>query len=138
MTKRQKFAVQDHERSFMFNGVLLGRATSEIASKKRWTEMAIYRTEAGTYIISGVGQTRVKAGDRVWDDDEKKEVIAEFDEIPRAWAHVCESAEGAIQRLYLYDNDDVRYMTRVARNALLAAIKLDDALNKAFHVEEVA
>jgi hypothetical protein len=138
MTKRQKFTVKDHDRTFVFNGVCLGRATSQTETKKRWTEMAIYRTDAGTYIISGIGQTRVKAGDKVWDEDEKREVTAPADETPRAWAHVCESAEGAIQRLYLYDGDDVRYMTRVARTALLEAIELDDMLKSAFLIEEVA
>ena len=138
MTKRQKFTVQDHERSFAFAGVLLGHASSETPSRKRWSEMSIYRTEAGTYIIAGVGQTRVKKGDVVWDDDEGRDVIAEVDETPRAWAHICESAEGAIQRLYLYDNDNVRYMTRVARYALEEAIKHDQALKDAFLIEEVA
>jgi len=100
--------------------------------------MAIYRTEAGTYIISGIGQTRVKKGDTFWDENQKFMVTADEDETPRAWAHVCESAEGAIQRLYLYDGDDVRYMTRVAHTALLEAIELDDILKSAFLIEEVA
>jgi len=138
MTKRQKFTVKDHDRAFVFNGVCLGRATSETETKKRWTEMAIYRTEAGTYIISGIGQTRVKKGDTFWDENQKFMVTADEDETPRAWAHVCESAEGAIQRLYLYDGDDVRYMTRVAHTALLEAIELDDILKSAFLIEEVA
>ena len=138
MTQGQKFTVQDHERTFAFHGVLLGHASSESRTKKRWTEMSIYRTDKGTYIISGIGQTRVKKGDRIWDDDAKTEVVALADETPRAWAHVCESAEGAIQRLYLYDNDNVRYMTRIARLALESAIKLDVALRDAFLVEEVA
>jgi len=130
--------VQDHERAFTFNGVLLGHASSENQSKNRWTEMSIYRTDKGTYIISGIGQTRVKKGDYVWDDEKSRDVRATKDETPRAWAHVCESAEGAIQRLYLFDTDNVRYMTRVARTALLAAIELDDALKNAFLIEEVA
>jgi len=135
MTKRQRFTVQDHERTFSFSGVLLGHATSENSSKMRWTEMSIYKTDAGTYIIAGIGQTRVKKGDIVPDTDGE---YAIEDETPRAWAHVCESAEGAIQRLYLYDDDNVRYMTHVNRQALSEAIKHDKLLHNAYLVEEVA
>jgi hypothetical protein len=135
MTKRQRYTVQDHDRKFVFNGVCLGSASSETSSKQRWTEMAIYRTDAGTYIISGIGQTRVKKGDLIQDSDGE---YALTDETPRAWAHVCETAEGAIQRLYLYDESNVRYMTRIARAALEKAVKNDDALKDAFLLEEVA
>ena len=134
MTKRQQYTVKDHDRAFSFRGVLLGHASSESPFKKRWTEMSIYRTDGGTYIISGVGQTCVKKGDPIPDEDG----IADEDETPRAWAHVCESAAGAIQRLYLYDNDNVRYMTRIAKLALEEAISKDDALRDAYLVEEVA
>jgi hypothetical protein len=133
MTQRRlrQYTVPDGDRVLSFKGKLLGFASSESRFKPRWTEMSIYITEKGTYIIAGVGATRVKKGDVV------EGVIAEKDETPRAWTFVCETAEGAIRHLYLHD-ENVRYMTRIAKIALGEAIQHDEALKKAYSVEEVA
>ena len=137
MTQRQKFSVQDRDRSFVFHGELLGHASSDDGVRQRWTEMTIYRTNGGNYIIAGAGQTRVKKGDIIHDENSNRRVAVK-DETPRAWVHVCESAEGAIRSLYLYDSDQIRYITKIAQQALEQAILVDDALKQAFSVEEVA
>lgn len=138
MTESQAFSVKDWERTFEFRGVLLGHASSYRPSKMRWAEMSIYMTDAGQYIVSGIGQTVVKEGDVIWDDRQHVQVVVEKDEQPRAWAHVCESAEGVIQSLYLYDDDGIRYMTNISRTALAFAMREDSDLRAAFMVEQVA
>jgi hypothetical protein len=136
MTERH--TVHDHGRELVFSGVLLGYATSESVNKRRWTEMSIFRTDAGQYIVSGVGTSLVKKGEWIVDRFTNEKVQSPEDEIPRAWTHLCENAEGVIVALHLRDHDGIRYMTNVARAALESAILHDDALRKASLVEEIA
>jgi EXLDI family protein len=138
MTDRQKYTVTDHSRSIVFTGVLLGHASSAEEKKTRWTEMDIYLTAAGQYVVTGVGQSTVKKGDWVKDSHTGKSSQAPEDETPRAWAHICDNAEGVISVLHMKDRDGVRYMTDVARAVLEAAILQDRALADAFLVENIA
>lgn len=138
MTERQKYTVVDNTRSIVFTGILLGHASSAEEKKTRWTEMTIYLTDAGQYIVAGVGQSTVKKGDWIRDQHTGRSVQAQEDETPRAWFHICANAEGAISVLRLKDSDGVRYMTNVAKAALEAAIVQDQTLANAFLVEEIA
>lgn len=108
------------DRDVAFNGELLGRATSEQPGKRRWAEVTLYRTEAGSYVVAGVGRTTVPG-----EDD-------------RHWAHVSETPQGAIEQLHMYDNDDVRYMPNVSKRALAEAMDRDERLRDAYATEEVA
>jgi EXLDI family protein len=137
MTERHKYTVTDHQRSIVFTGMLLGHASSAEENKTRWTEMTIYLTEAGQYVVAGVGQSSVKKGDWI-KDSTGRSVQALEDETPRAWSHVCDTPEGAIAVLYQKDSTGVRYMTDVARAALESAIIHNAALADAFLVEEIA
>lgn len=137
MTDRQKYTVVDHSRSIVFEGILLGHATSADEHKNRWTEMTIYLTEAKQYVVAGVGHSTVKKGDWVRDGAGRM-IQAPEDETPRAWSHICDTPEGAISVLHLKDSDGIRYMTHVARAALEAAILQDTALATAFSVERIA
>lgn len=128
----------DHQRSIVFAGTLLGHASSAEEKKPRWTEMTIYRTDEGTYIVAGVGHSNVRKGDWVRDQHTGHSVQATEDETPRAWSHVCDTAEGAITALHLRDGDGIRYITHVARAALETAILQDSALANAFLVEKIA
>lgn len=127
-----EFTVHDRDRELTFTGVLLGRSSSQAPGKRRWSEVTIYRTEAGKYVVEGVGRTNVRTGDLV------DGIVAEADEEPFFWAHVCDEADGVVQSLYLYDDTSTRYMTKVARRALRAASKLDPDLRSAFAVERIA
>lgn len=55
---------QDAGPTYSFNGRLLGHATTERENSYRWTEIDIYRTDGGNYIISRLGKSLVyHAGD---------------------------------------------------------------------------
>jgi hypothetical protein len=138
MTNRQKYTVVDQNRSLVFTGILLGHASSAGARKNRWTEITIYLTDAGQYVVSGVGQTTVKKGDLAWDKHIGRSVRAPEDETPHPWCHVCDTPDSVIAVLYQKDNDGVRYMTHVVRAALEASICNDKALADAFLVGEIA
>lgn len=138
MTDRQKFTVTDRNRSIVFTGKLLGHSSSAGEKKNRWTEITIYITDAGQYVVAGVGQTTVKKGDMAWDKRLGQMVPAPEDEVPHFWSHVCDDADGAISIIHQKGSDGVRYMTRVARSALEAAILQDRALADAFLVENIS
>lgn len=114
------FTVRDGARQLSFEGTLLGTASSRRDDKERWIEITIYRTGSGRYIVAGVGRTVV---------------VGEND---RCWAHVSDTAEGVVESLYMYDGDGVRYLTKVARVALINAGTLDPTLKQAYDVEMIA
>lgn len=138
MMERQKYTVVDQTRSIIFTGTLLGHSSSAEEKKNRWTEMNIYLTDAGQYIVAGTGHSTVKKGDWVRDAHTGRTVQAPEDETPRPWFHVCSTAEGTISVLHMKDSEGVRYMTNVAKAALEAAILQDRSLAEAFSVERIA
>lgn len=115
----QDIELKDGERTVEFTGVLLGRSSSAAPGKTRWAEISIYRTVGGKYIVAGVGRT------------------TEDGEVDRHWTQVCERPDGVIERLYLLDQNDSRYLPRVSRNALEQAIMQDGVLRDAFLTERV-
>lgn len=114
-----RFEVHDRERVIGFTGSLLGEGTSWEHGKDRWTEVRIYQTEAGSFVVEVIGRSAL-AG-----------------EVDRCRAQVCETAQGAVESLYQYDDNEVRYMTRTARAAAELAC-VNEEFAQAYRVEEVA
>jgi hypothetical protein len=119
MTDDAQHVVLDGEREIRFRGQLLGESSSKQPGKTRWIELKIFRTTGGNYIVAGVGRSTNDG------------------ETDRCWAHVSESAQGALETMYMYDGDDVRYLTRTAKDAITKAMALDPELRKAYLVETV-
>lgn len=107
MSETSFFRVLDDERVLAFEGVLLGAASSERADKDRWFELRLFRTEAGAYVISGVGKSRVPG------------------ETDLCWTKIVDSAEDVIRALQRTDGDGELRLTNVARKALDAAANVD-------------
>lgn len=101
------------DRAVEFRGELLGSASSQRPGKDRWSEISIYRTAAGQYVISGVGRTQVPG------------------EVDRVWAKVSGTPEGVIETLHMYDSDEVRYLPWTNKSALLEAARNDPTLQRA-------
>lgn len=112
-------SVFDEDREIRFEGELLGSSSSHREGKQRWIEIALYKTRSGKYVIAGVGKSSVPG------------------ETERNWAHVSETPKGAIETLHLYDGEGVRYLTRTAKVALVAACALDEPLLDAYMVETI-
>lgn len=53
------FIVQDRLREIEFSGRELGRATTEKDDSLRWTEIVIYKTSGGKYIIERLGRSLI-------------------------------------------------------------------------------
>jgi hypothetical protein len=51
------YRVYDNDEPLEFTGVLLGEGSTETETSDRWTEVLIYKTEGGNYIINRVGRS---------------------------------------------------------------------------------
>lgn len=50
-----------------FDGELVAEVSAELPEKERWTEFRLYLTDFNTWILQGVGRTRVPGEkDRMW------------------------------------------------------------------------
>ena len=119
MTERREHTVRARERELVFVGELLGSSSSHSPGKTRWSEVEIYQTVDGEYVVAGIGRSTVP-GDK-----------------DLCWAHVCGTAAAAVEQLHQYDDDDVRYITALSRRAIEAAGENDQALLDAFRVENL-
>lgn len=154
--------IQDEEGVLEFDGEQIAVATTEEDDNTlRWTEIHIFRTTSGRYIVQKIGKTRVyhrgnatgpcakygKPGkyqnvalDALGcpvckpDLDEDENVRIETD---RYTAHISDTAKGAVESIHSQDDDGVVYLTRVAREALHIAAQRDKAIHEAFFVRQV-
>lgn len=154
--------VRDGARVIRFNGDLLAEASSERASSPRWTDKALYRTDAGTYVLAQVGRTRVihqpgcpKADrglnrfvDEYGENIEPSEprwtfhdcVPQEYDldavlvERTRYGAFILDSPEAVVDNLYKRTTG-VRFLPRLSTDLLDAASKKDPKIEAVFRSE---
>lgn len=106
---------RDGDCNLLFDGRLLGEATSRHHEQDRWFEARIFKTEGGTYVVGGAGKSVVPG------------------ETDRCWAVECASGAEVVAALQRVDDDEVRYLTRTARDALTAAADEDDGIREAFY-----
>lgn len=150
--------VRDGERILQFDGDLLAESTSHRRGQTRWIEFKLYRTKAGSYILSRVGnsivfhgrgcslvsQYRLKSGDVAVDAAPCESCSPHHDEdelFPeriRYWAQVMEQPTSVLEALYKYDSDGAKYMTLVAQRLLSQASRVDTRIAGAYNVEVVA
>lgn len=116
---RQQFQVKDGDRELQFSGVCLGRATSWRPGKTRWSEIAIYKTDVGMYLVVGIGRS------------------TELNESDRHWASRFSDPDQVVQRLYLSGEGGIRRLPHTNREALLQACQVDRALSEAYPVNVV-
>lgn len=159
-----KYQVRDADGSITeFEGELLGSGTSQRRHSPRWSELHIYKTEAGTYVVHKIGRTLVYhvpgaecgskgalttkheiAPDRevvpchqCRPDREKLDVVSL--EQDRNTIHIATEAPGVIESCKTFSHDDsTLFLTRVARDALDAAMDKDPSLETAFYHRKLA
>lgn len=116
----QEYELLDSDTLVSFTGVLLATASSKAAGKTRWSEISIYRTDSGKYIVHGVGKSTVRG------------------EVDRSWCNVITSGAGVIERLTRKE-DGVQFMPRIPNRAVAeAAAILDQEIHAAFYNHHVA
>jgi hypothetical protein len=119
-TDAEPWEVQDHDRMITFTGVLLGDASSQSPGKDRWTEVAIYRTAAGKYIVEKIGKSRVPG------------------ETDRCSAEVCETAAAVVEAMHGVDERGGKYMTHLYRELAGRVAEQDHEFSRAYRTYEVA
>ena len=150
--------VRDGTRVIRFSGVLLGSASSERAASPRWTDKKLYRTEAGSYVLAQVGQTRVihEPGcsaimarlNRFVDEHPNAEPVEprwtfhtcvgetyDLDKIlverTRYGAFITDSPDDIVHNLYKVSGDG-RYLPRLSVDLLEEASKHDPGIESAY------
>lgn len=151
--------VQDKYDMVEFRGVQLADVSTETPSSVRWTEISIYRTEAGRYIIHRVGRsvlyhavdatcnTGVPAtvgelvGDDVYDDlqpctrchpgdlDDLNLKTVVLRELDKHSVDVCDAGQ-VYDRLLLHRAGGETFMSNPAQRAYDTALAADPALLK--------
>lgn len=157
MTEREH-QVRDGDRILEFDGDLLAESTSHRRVQTRWIEFKLYRTKAGSYILSRIGnsivfhgrgcslvsQYRLKEGEIARDAapcDTCHPLLDDLELFPeriRYWAQVMEQPQAVLEALYKYDQDGARYLTLVAQRLLSEASRVDSRIAGAYNVEHVA
>lgn len=157
----ETYKIRDGSRVVSFDGVLLSAVSSERAGASRWTELELYKTESGKYVLSRVGRSVVthvfecadvtsrlplfvkEHPERDPDDfDYHTCVPQEYDldkllvEQDRFWALIADNAQDIIEGLHR-KKDGVRFLPRMAVDLLERASGVDSAIADAFYVEKV-
>lgn len=159
--------VRDGARLITFDGDLLARVTSRRdGDASRWTEMSLYRTEAGTYVLEKVGRSilmhvrecsdpnintaklpRFQDTHPGSDPDFEFEyhdcVPEEYDfttllvEEDRFWSTIAEDPAKIVDALYRKKGGE-RHMPRTSLDLLEAAGEHDAAIRDAYATEYIA
>lgn len=152
-----QYEVRDGTRVLKFEGEMLSKSSSRGPGKSRWVEFELYKTRRGQYVISRIGASiayHVESCSVVSRNKLSPVNEAEippsfvpctecrpsrltdelFPETPRYWAQVSESARGVVSLLMKYDDNDVAYLTNVAKILLEEAAMADGEIYNAYSV----
>lgn len=68
MDDREEFEVINSDgQTLRFTGELVAQVSAELPEKARWTEFQLYLTDFSTWVLQGIGRTRVPGeSDRHW------------------------------------------------------------------------
>lgn len=151
------------------NGDTSVRFTGELLSKKssrrsptdlRWTEIEIYKTQAGKYVVHKIGRSVVyhlpgqSCSSGIVKDLRPSQVedlgllpcprcrpagylVQVCVETDRHTVHVTGSGRGVVESAHTQDDDKTIYLTWPARQALTEASEKDDAIRDAFLVQDI-
>ncbi len=160
MTKT--YQVRDGSRIMEFDGACLAIISSRRPSSPRWTELELYKTDTGKYVLAKIGRSVVvhmpgcpkiygnipRFVDEYPDDVPENDfdycdcVPEEYDfnsllvEQTRFWALVADKASAIVNELHTVKNG-IRVLPRMAVNLLEAAAESDKEIADAFYVEHV-
>lgn len=143
-----------------FEGERLSSVSSQRADSPRWVEFELYRTAAGSYIISRVGRSvlyhatdcpvvgrnalmAVPASSLQPGfvpcpecDSDLIDLASDEEVCPETVRHralVVENAQEVLNSLYQFDDDGVRYLTTVARRLIERAATVDEDVRASYY-----
>jgi hypothetical protein len=158
---------RDGARLITFDGDLLAKVTSRRDSDAtRWTEMSLYRTDAGTYILEKVGRSVLTHVRECKDSDINTSKLPRFQDVhpgsdpdynfeyhdcvpdeydftrllveeDRYWSTIAEDPAMVVEALYR-KKGGVRNMPRISLDLLEAAGAIDQRIKDAYANEHIA
>lgn len=152
------FVVQDGDRQLSFRGELLAESNSKRQGQARYVAFALYRTAAGSYVISrrGIstlyhtpdcdvvrrnslhpGKLSIDSVPCALCEPHVNEPEVTFVERTRYWAQVAPSAGAVLDLLHQEDSAGAWYLTNVARALLAAAAETDADVRREYLTEHV-
>lgn len=160
MTVVPLIEVLNGDQTVIFEGDLLGSASSELGfrdeRRERWSEIEIYRTVDGKYVVVKIGKSRVVHTSQqcrtLRSNIDPPELIAGdlrgyamcsvchpnpqagslYLERPHSSAVVAEAPRGAVAACYSKDRNGLWFLTHNAEDALRDAFDRDRDLEQAF------
>lgn len=157
------FQVRDGARLLTFDGLQLGRVSSERSNSPRWTELAIYQTVGGSYVLEKVGRsvvTHVPGCPEILgelprfqeahpgedpDDYHYHDCVPEsynftqlLTEQARYWALVSKDAAEIVDALRIRRRSASEHMPRLSVDLLNAVSRIDAHFEDSWRVEHIA
>jgi hypothetical protein len=117
VTEDQHVIERDSDVPLRFTGAPIASASSYEPGKDRWTQLTLYLTSTGRYVLHEEGLTDVDG-----EDD-------------RSDAYVADDAATLIAGLYKVNVRGKRYLTRLALSLIEDAAVSDDGVRAAYFVE---
>lgn len=117
MTDEQHVIERDGDMPLRFTGTQIASASSHEPGKDRWTELTLYRTTTGRYVLHEEGLSDVDG------------------EEDRSTGYAADDAATLIAGLYKVNARGKRYLTRTALTLIEDAAGVDDGVRGAFFVE---
>lgn len=158
----QDFQIPDRNgRQVVFTGVLLAKGSSDDGKVMRWSEIELYRTQAGKYVIHTIGQSSVfHQASSICSRDAQPLSLEELSkdrlgqlsscrrcrpalagdvlmEQPRHAVIVADEARGVVNQLWSKDEDGTHFMTKLNERVLEQASDSDEQLRDAWLVRSL-
>lgn len=154
------YEVKNGNRILRFEGRHLAHSSSARHGSSRWIEFDLYKTNAGSYVLSRVGVSKIYHSsvcplvaryglhEASVDDLTRESVPCEecdpdladpviFPEEYRHWTLVAEEPEAILDALYKEDHNGARYLTRVAERLLSVAAAQDASIDLVYRFETI-
>lgn len=154
-----QYSVRDRYQILKFNGTKLSESSSQAPNKTRWVEFQLYITYSGIYVLSRKGASilfhnedcdvvsRNKLSAMVGEElplhyqpcpdckPSRISVDGVYPETARYWALRSRQPQDVVDALMQFDNNNIKYLTKVASDLLEEACKYDPNIKQVFEVE---
>jgi len=155
------YQVKNGNRVLRFEGRHLAHSSSNRHGSSRWIEFDLYKTNAGSYVLSRVGVSKVYHSsvcslvsryglhEAIWPELSEDAVPCEdcapdtthpviYPEEYRHWTLVAEEPDAVLDALYKEDPvNGSRYLTRVAERLLQLAAAQDADIDMVYRFETI-
>jgi hypothetical protein len=111
-----EFTARHGSERYVFDGVRLASVTTDDGNLLRWTEITIYRTEAGKYVVEKIGRTLVYHSGEPGFDCSNYGIVIKPENLPEKaqWCPICEPPDDPVNPVRMETD---RYNTIVTETA---------------------